>query len=80
MALLRQRAGSRVDTVMAAAELARTRRAMAESHLDRLRDGVPDDVPVLEVSEIYSRAGGRRVVSLVSDELHGALDARAGAE
>jgi len=74
MSLLRERAGTRVDTVMAAAELARTRRTMAASHLAQLREGLPEDVPVLEVPEIYSRAGGRRVVSLVSDELQAEVD------
>jgi len=47
---------------------------MAASHLAQLREGLPEDVPVLEVPEIYSRAGGRRVVSLVSDELQAEVD------
>ena len=74
LALLRERAGTRGNTVIAAAELARTRREMTEEHLEQLRTGLPDDVPTLIVPELFSRAGGRRVVSLVSDALQTELD------
>lgn len=64
-------AGPKVATVLNAAQLARSRRSGAVGHLAHLRDGVPTEVPVIEVPELFTRSGGRRVVSLVSEVLAG---------
>ncbi len=68
-AVLASRVGAKVATVFAAAALARSRRSIATSHLDRLRAALPRGVPMLLVPELFSRAGGRRAVSLVADAL-----------
>ena len=69
-AALAAAAGPQVATVFQAAALAQARRAGAVGYLDRLRDGVSADVPLLLVPELFTRAGGRRVVSLLADALH----------
>ncbi len=68
-AVLASRVGAKVATVFSAAALARSRRSMATAHLDRLRAALPRGVPMLLVPELFSRAGGRRAVSLVADAL-----------
>lgn len=68
-AVLASRVGAKVATVFAAAALARSRRSIATAHLDRLRAALPRGVPMLLVPELFSRAGGRRAVSLVADAL-----------
>jgi anion-transporting ArsA/GET3 family ATPase len=55
--------------VFAAAQLAQARHVAAEGHLARLVELLPDDVPVHQVPELYTKASGRRVVSLLADEL-----------
>ncbi|MFZ4719453.1 MAG: ArsA family ATPase [Ilumatobacteraceae bacterium] len=67
----------KVGTVFQAAALSQARHAVAEEHLAHVRDALPDGLPVLVVPELFSKASGRRVVSLVADELDAAL-ARAG--
>ncbi|HNJ97955.1 MAG TPA: hypothetical protein PLV13_07510, partial [Ilumatobacteraceae bacterium] len=62
-------AGDKVAAVVHAARLARARALAVEAHLADLRSGLPAGVPVLEVPEMFTRAGGRRVVSLVADAL-----------
>jgi anion-transporting ArsA/GET3 family ATPase len=62
-------AGARVGTVFEAARLADSRRAMSDAHMVRLRQSLPGDVPVREVPELFTKASGRRVVSLVADLL-----------
>jgi len=62
-------AGDKVAAVVHAARLARARAMAVEAHLADLRAGLPTGVPVLEVPEMFTRAGGRRVVSLVADAL-----------
>jgi anion-transporting ArsA/GET3 family ATPase len=72
--------GPKVTTVFAAASLAQARREVAVSNLGRLRDGVPAEVPLLLVPELFTRAGGRRVVSLLADALHDELGGIVGKE
>ncbi len=62
--------GPKVATVFQAAELAQARREGAVGYLDRLRDSVSPEVPLLLVPELFTRAGGRRVVSLLADALY----------
>lgn len=66
--LLVDAVGRGVNTVLDAARIAEARRRTGEGHLDRLRSGAPD-VPVLTVPELFTRATGRRVVTLVADAL-----------
>jgi anion-transporting ArsA/GET3 family ATPase len=61
--------GPKVATVFDAARLAQARRVVVEQHLVRLRTDIPDDVPVVQVPELFTKASGSRVVSLVADEL-----------
>ena len=68
-AVLVAAAGAKVATVFHAATLARARRQMVSEHLQRLRDEVSASVPLVLVPELFSRSGGRRVVSLVAEAL-----------
>ena len=67
--LLTERAGARVGDVLDAALLARQRRDIAGEHLTRLRTDLPAGTPLLLVPELFARAAGRRVVTLVADAL-----------
>ncbi|MDO8364199.1 MAG: ArsA family ATPase [Actinomycetota bacterium] len=71
--LLAQAAGPKVATVFQAAALAQARRDVAAEYLARLRDEIPAEVPMVLVPELFTRAGGRRVVSLVADALQDEL-------
>ena len=66
-ARLREMAGQRVGTVFAAAELAQARWKIGATHLQRLRDAVDRGVPLLLVPELFTKASGRRVVTLVAE-------------
>jgi len=72
--------GTGVRTVLDAARLTESRRATGAGHLDRLRtwieqtDDVPADLPIVTVPELFARASGPRVVSLVADALTDELD------
>lgn len=72
--------GPKVATVFSAASLAQARREVAVSNLARLRDGVPAEVPLVLVPELFTRSGGRRVVSLLADALHDELGGIVGKE
>jgi anion-transporting ArsA/GET3 family ATPase len=78
--LLIDAAGPGVPTVIEAARLTEIRRRTGAAHLDRLRDWlterdeVPDGLPIITVPELFSRASGPRVVSLVADALTDELD------
>jgi anion-transporting ArsA/GET3 family ATPase len=78
--LLIDAAGPGVPTVLEAARLTEIRRSTGAGHLDRLRDWlterdeVPDGLPIITVPELFSRASGPRVVSLVADALTDELD------
>lgn len=61
-------AGTGVRTVVAAARIAEARRRTGAGHLDRLREDIPG-VECVEVPELFTRATGRRVVSLLADAL-----------
>jgi hypothetical protein len=80
MPLLVDAAGPAVTTVVEAARLTEIRRSTGAGHLDRLRDWltqrdeVPEGLPIITVPELFSRASGPRVVSLVADALTDELD------
>ncbi len=67
--LLVKAAGKNVIDVMEAARMNESRRRVGAGHLDRLRDELDADVNMLYVPELFTRATGRRVVSLVADAL-----------
>ena len=75
--LLVKAAGSAIDTVLDASALVEARRRIGAGHLDRLRRELATrlgaEVPVVIVPELFTRAAGRRVVSLmahvIEDEL-----------
>jgi len=60
-------AGPGVGTVLEAERIADARSRTGGAHLRRLTDA--GDVPVLHVPELFTRATGRRVVTLVADAL-----------
>jgi anion-transporting ArsA/GET3 family ATPase len=65
-ATLAERAGAAVDTVFQAAALTEARRRVGAGHLDRLREALGPDVPLLIIPELFIRAAGRRVVNLIA--------------
>ncbi|MFZ9042255.1 MAG: ArsA family ATPase [Ilumatobacteraceae bacterium] len=69
-------AGTGVRTVVAAARIAEARRRTGANHLARLREALPD-VGFVEVPELFTRATGRRVVSLLADALDERLASKA---
>jgi len=76
--------GPGARTVLAAARLTESRRSTGAFHLDRLRSwinsadlsmGVASELlPIITVPELFARASGPRVVSLVADALTDELD------
>ncbi len=79
MPILVDAAGAGVRTVVDAARLTESRRATGALHLDRLRTWIEgtdevDDLPIVVVPELFARASGPRVVSLVADALTDELD------
>lgn len=80
MAILVDAVGPGVRTVLDASRLTESRRSTGAGHLDRLRswiadaDEVADDLAIITVPELFARASGPRVVSLVSDALTDELD------
>jgi anion-transporting ArsA/GET3 family ATPase len=71
--LLVEAAGAKVETVIEASASLEARRLIGATHLDRLRNGLDSVVPVLMVPELFTRATGRRVVSLVAGYIHDEL-------
>jgi anion-transporting ArsA/GET3 family ATPase len=67
-------AGPGVRQVLAAAHVTEARRRVGSRHLERLRDGIPADLPVLYVPELFTKATGRRVVALMAQALAEELD------
>jgi anion-transporting ArsA/GET3 family ATPase len=67
-------AGPGVRQVLAAAQITEARRRTGNRHLERLRLGIPAALPVLYVPELFTKATGRRVVSLVAEALAEELD------
>ncbi|MET0459220.1 MAG: ArsA family ATPase [Ilumatobacteraceae bacterium] len=72
--LLVEAAGPGVRQVLAAAHVTEARRRTGNKHLERLRAGIPADVPVLNVPELFTKATGRRVVGLMAKALNEELD------
>jgi hypothetical protein len=72
--VLTEVAGVGVRPVLAAAHVTEARRRVGGRHLERLRDGIPRNLPVLYVPELFTRATSRRVVSLIASSLAEELD------
>jgi anion-transporting ArsA/GET3 family ATPase len=72
--LLVDAAGPGVRQVLTAAQVTEARRRVGNRHLERLRAGIPAGLPVLYVPELFTKATGRRVVSLVAKALADELD------
>ena len=68
-ALLVDAVGPHVADVMAAAQMNESRRRVGDGHLDRLRSELPNEMLMLYIPELFTRATGRRVVSLVAQAL-----------
>jgi anion-transporting ArsA/GET3 family ATPase len=68
-AALTARFGRHLPTVLDATALALARHRTGVEHLGHLSEGLPSDLPLLVVPELFSRAGGPRVVSQVADAL-----------
>ena len=68
-AMLVDAAGRAVRTVMEAARITERRAEVGAGHLERLRDGLPAGLDTIVVPELYTRASGRRVVTLVAEAL-----------
>jgi anion-transporting ArsA/GET3 family ATPase len=73
-AVLVDLAGSDVRQVLAAAHVTEARRRVGNRHLEQLRSNIPAGLPVLYVPELFTKATGRRVVSLVAAALADELD------
>lgn len=74
MDLLIDAAGPAVETVVDAARTTEARREVGAGHLERLRAGIGDHREVVYVPELFTRATGRRVVTLVAEALADELD------
>lgn len=85
--LLTDALGDGARGVVDAAMIVESRRAIGDAHLDRLAAAIGDldlsgatrgrsaaELPIVTVPEMFSRAHGKRVVSLVADVLDGVLD------
>jgi anion-transporting ArsA/GET3 family ATPase len=66
-------AGAKVATVLEAARMTEARRRLGAGHLDRLRAALGPSVPVLIVPELFTRATGRRVVTLMAQSINDEL-------
>jgi anion-transporting ArsA/GET3 family ATPase len=66
---LSQRAGGSVAPVLEAARLAVTLRRTRSTHLQRLRAGLPDDLPVLLLPYLFARSFGARTTRQVAGAL-----------
>lgn len=72
--LLVAAAGPSVATVVDAARTFQARRRLGAAHLETLRRGLDPSVEMLYLPELFTRASGRRVVSLIADALAAELD------
>lgn len=66
-------AGPKVAAVFEASAMLEARRRVGAGHLDRLRAAIPAGLPLLIVPELFTRATGRRVVSLMAESIHDEL-------
>jgi anion-transporting ArsA/GET3 family ATPase len=73
-AILVEAAGRAVLTVLDAARITEGRAAVGAGHLERLRSGLPAELGIMVVPELYTRASGRRVVTLVAEALADQID------
>jgi anion-transporting ArsA/GET3 family ATPase len=71
--LLATVAGNKVGAVLDAARMTEARRRVGAGHLDRLRAAIGPSIPVLIVPELFTRATGRRVVTLMAQSIHDEL-------
>ena len=71
--LLVAAAGASVDTVLEASASIEARRRLGAEHLTRLRVGLDGNLPLLIVPELFTRATGRRVVTLMARSIHDEL-------
>ncbi len=67
--MLVEAAGRAVRTVIEAARITERRATVGAGHLERLRSGLPAGLDTIVVPELYTRASGRRVVTLVAEAL-----------
>jgi anion-transporting ArsA/GET3 family ATPase len=67
--MLAEAAGRAVGTVLEAARITESRAEVGAGHLERLRAGLPAELGIVVVPELYTRASGRRVVALVAEAL-----------
>jgi len=78
--IMRKFVGPGASIVLEAARLTEQRRRVGAEHLDRLREfldsgaSMTGDISIFTVPELFSRASGPRVVSLVADSLSDELD------
>jgi anion-transporting ArsA/GET3 family ATPase len=72
-ALMTESGGPKVGVVFEAAALAQSRHDVAVQYLQRLRGELPSTVALHELPELFTKASGRRVVSLLADQLHEVL-------
>jgi anion-transporting ArsA/GET3 family ATPase len=72
--MLIEAAGRAVRTVMEAARITERRAEVGAGHLERLRDGLAADLDTIVVPELYTRASGRRVVTLLAEALSGQIE------
>jgi anion-transporting ArsA/GET3 family ATPase len=67
--MLIEAAGRAVRTVMEAARITERRAEVGAGHLERLRAGLAAGLDTIVVPELYTRASGRRVVTLLAEAL-----------
>lgn len=67
--LLAAEVGPGVDAVLAGAELAVSLRRSRVPHLERLRSGLPDGMPVMYLPFLFSRAHGVRATAQIAEFL-----------
>ena len=72
--MLVEAAGRAVRTVMEAARITERRAEVGAGHLERLRNGLPAGLDTIVVPELYTRASGRRVVTLLAEALSTQID------
>jgi anion-transporting ArsA/GET3 family ATPase len=66
-------AGGPVDSVLDAARLAVTLRRTRAGHLDRLRESIPADIPLLFVPYLFTRGHGLRTTAQTAEALSAEL-------
>lgn len=72
-AMLVDVAGAAVGSVLDASASIEARRSLGAGHLERLRNDLANSVPMLIVPELFTRATGRRVVTLMAGSIHDEL-------